>query len=235
VEEQLERRTLAAEDQHWWYRGRRGIVLDAVARSLGVDGRPRILDAGCGGGATLAALAEHGDAIGLEPSPLSRRRALDRGLDVVDGTLERLPFDDDSFDLGLVLDVLEHLDDDVAGLAELRRVIRPGGSLIVTVPAHPRLWSRHDDLNHHRRRYTRAMMAAAAQRSGWRVELLSHFNTLLLPVALAARAFGRGDGLGVPPGPVNTALEGTLQLERRAIRAGARLPLGLSLLAVLRR
>ena len=234
MEEELERRTLAAEDQHWWYRGRRAIVLDAVERALPADSRPRMLDAGCGGGATLAELSLRGEAIGLEPSELSRRRALERGTEVVDGTLERLPFEDGRFDLGLVLDVLEHLDDDVAGLAELRRVIRPGGALIVTVPAHPRLWSRHDDLNHHRRRYTRAMIAAAAAESGWAVELLTHFNTLLLPVALAARAFGRGDGLSVPPRPVNAVLEGTLQLERRAIRAGARLPGGLSLLAALR-
>src|ERR687891_309156 len=98
MDEELERRTLAAEDEHWWYRGRRGIVLDAARRSL-PTGRPaRILDAGCGGGATLAELARLGDAVGLEPSAISRARALERGVaEVVDGTLERLPFEDGRF------------------------------------------------------------------------------------------------------------------------------------------
>ena len=230
----LERRTLAAEDGHWWYRGRRSIVLDAARRSLPAAGRPRILDAGCGGGAVLAELAGLGSAVGLEPSGPSRERALARGVgEVVDGGLEALPFADDAFDLAVCLDVLEHLDDDRGALAELRRVVRPGGALIVTVPAHPRLWSRHDELNHHRRRYTRPALRAAAEGGGWRVRRLTHFNSLLLPAAVALRRFDRGDGLEIPPAPVNRALELPLGLERRAIAAGVSFPFGLSLLAEL--
>ncbi|MGH2952856.1 MAG: class I SAM-dependent methyltransferase [Solirubrobacterales bacterium] len=234
MEDVLERRTLAAEDDHWWYRGRRGIVVDSVTR-LSNGARPRILDAGCGGGATLAALAPLGDVIGLEPSRASRQRALERPVEVVDGTLEQLPFGEAEFDLALVLDVLEHLADDITGLGELRRVVRPGGALIVTVPAHPRLWSRHDELNHHRRRYTRSTLADAAARSGWRVRRITHFNSLLLPIAVAARQLDQGDGLAIPPRGVNRALEAALQLERLLIRLGVRLPAGLSLLAELRR
>ncbi len=235
MDPELERRTLAAEDGHWWYRGRRAIVLEAARRSLGVDPRPRILDAGCGGGAVLAELARLGTAVGLEPSATSRERALARGGgEVLDGGLEALPFADDEFDLALTLDVLEHLDDDRAALAELRRVVRPGGALVVTVPAHPRLWSRHDELNHHRRRYTRASLRAAATGGGWAVARLTHFNSLLLPAAALARRFDRGDGLEIPPAPLNRALELPLGLERRAIAAGLSLPFGLSLLAELR-
>jgi len=235
VDAELERRTLAAEDGHWWYRGRRSIVLDAARHSLSGDARPRILDAGCGGGAVLAELATLGTAVGLEPSPSSRARALARGAgEVVDGDLARLPFADDEFDLATTLDVLEHLDDDRGALAELRRVVRPGGALVVTVPAHPRLWSRHDELNHHRRRYTRASLRAAALDGGWRVERLTHINSLLLPVAAVLRRFDRGDGLEIPAEPLNRALELPLELERAAIRAGVSFPFGLSLLAELR-
>jgi SAM-dependent methyltransferase len=235
VDAELERRTLAAEDGHWWYRGRRSIVLDAVRRSLPPGGGPRILDAGCGGGAVLAELATLGAAVGLEPSPASRERALARGAGaVVDGDLARLPFAADEFDLATTLDVLEHLDDDRAALVELRRVVRPGGALVVTVPAHPRLWSRHDELNHHRRRYTRATLRTAALGGGWRVARLTHFNSLLLPAAAALRRFDRGDGLAIPSAPLNRALELPLEAERAAIGAGISFPFGLSLLAELR-
>lgn len=235
MDAELERRTLAAEDGHWWYRGRRRIVLDAARRSLGpAGGRPRILDAGCGGGAVLAELARLGTAVGLEPSAASRARALARGAgEVVDGDLEALPFADGEFDLALCLDVLEHLDDDRGALAELRRVVGAGGALVVTVPAHPRLWSRHDEANHHRRRYTRPTLRAAAEAGGWRFRRLTHFNSLLLPVAAALRPFDRGDGLEIPPAVVNRALELPLDLERRSIAAGVSFPFGLSLLAEL--
>lgn len=210
-------------------------MLDAVRRLAPRDRRPRILDAGCGGGRVLAELATIGTAIGLEPAPASRARALERGAgDVIDGTVEALPFADGDFDLALLLDVLEHLDDEGAALRELRRAVRPGVGLVVTVPAHPRLWSRHDDLNHHRRRYTRRSLAAAARDAGWRVVRITHFNALLLPVAVLARVLDRGDGLGIPPAPVNRALEACLQAERAAIRAGVNLPAGLSLLGELR-
>ncbi len=229
----LERATLAAEDEHWWYRGRRAIVGDAARRALGDELPAAILDVGCGGGATMAALGGLGTLTGIEPSAASRRqaRARDAG-EVLDGTVESLPFADASFRLALALDVLEHLDDDLTGLAEIRRVVAPGGGLVVTVPAHPRLWSRHDELNHHRRRYTRSGLAAVASAAGWRVRSLGHFTTLVLPLALAARRLGT-DGLSVPPAPLNRALEWTLELERLAIRAGLRAPLGLSLLAEL--
>jgi SAM-dependent methyltransferase len=235
----LEERTLRAEDEHWWYRGRRRIVAAAVERALAAAGapeRPRILDAGCGGGAELAQLASLGDATGVEPSGLSRERALARGAaDVLDARIGTLPFDDDEFDLVVCLDVIEHIEDDVIALADLLRVVRPGGGLVVTVPAHPRLWSRHDELNHHCRRYTRSSLSAACGVSGWRVRRLTHFNTFLLPLAAIARRFSRGDGLDVPAGPLNTTFEATLRFENRLIRAGLDLPFGLSLLAELRK
>lgn len=237
MDEGLERRTLAAEDSHWWYRGRLRVVRDAVERSLGGLREARLLDAGCGGGATLVELADLGTAVGLEPSPISRAKALARGAaQIIDGSLEALPFGDGAFDLALVLDVLEHLPERSRALAELHRVVRPGGALVVTVPAHPRLWSRHDELNHHCRRYTGEALRAQAQGDGWEVLRTSHFMSALLPAAVLARRLGRGaDGLETPPAPVNRALEATIKGEAALIRRGARLPVGLSLLGELRR
>jgi SAM-dependent methyltransferase len=237
MDAQFEQRTLEAEDGHWWYQGRRAIVLDAVARlTRGHSGDVRTLDAGCGGGRLLVELSRIGPVVGIEPSPASRSRSLERRAgDVLDASIEALPFEDGHFDVVLSLDVLEHLDDDRAALRELRRVTAPGGAAVITVPAHPRLWSRHDELNHHRRRYRRRDLQAAASASGWTVERTTHFTTLLMPVAIAARAIDRGDGLQIPPAPVNAALRGTLGLERALIRAGASLPAGMSLLTELRR
>jgi SAM-dependent methyltransferase len=235
VDAELERRTLRAENDLWWYRGRRAIVLDAVRRlRAGVAGEPRFLDAGCGGGAVLAELAKLGTAVGIEPSPVSRQVALERGVaPVLDARLEAIPAERESFEIGLALDVLEHIDDDRAALRELRRVVSRAGGIVVTVPAHPRLWSRHDELNEHRRRYTARTLRAAAESSGWQVGRITHFNLLLLPGALLRYRFGAGDGLDIPPAPINRSLEGALQLERLLIRAGLRLPAGLSLLAEL--
>ena len=232
----LEQLTLRAEDEHWWYRGRLRVVMDAVDRALRSSSSPRILDAGCGGGATLAALAARGHVVGLEPSAVSREKARGRGVgEVVDGTIEALPFEDSSFDLALVLDVIEHLRDDAGALRELRRVVVSGGALIVTVPAHPRLWSRHDELNHHFRRYTRATLAAAASASGWNVTRMSHFVTAALPAAVVARRFGpEGHGLYQPPNPVDRTLRSSIEAEAALIRRGRSLPAGLSLVAELR-
>lgn len=232
----LERRTIGAEDRHWWYLGRSKVVMDAARRAVAGASAPRILDAGCGGGAMLSELAGLGPTTGLEPSPRSRDKALSRGVaDVVDGGLEGLPFPAGAFDLALALDVLEHVDDDISAFGELHRVVTAGGALVVTVPAHPRLWSGHDEANHHRRRYTRSRLRDAAVDGGWDVVRLTHFMTALLPAALIARRVGRGDGLQVPRHPVNRALRATIEAEAALIRRGITFPLGLSLLAELRR
>jgi SAM-dependent methyltransferase len=230
----LERRTLAVEDRHWWYRGRRAIVLDAIERMAEGHARDRILDVGCGGGGMLADLARLGSVTGVEPSLQSRRRALARRVGtIVNARLGTLPFEQGSFDIALALDVIEHIEDDDRALRDLRRVVSPGGALLVTVPAYPRLWSHHDELNHHFRRYTRIGLAELAGRSGWRVRRMTHFNSLMLPAAALAHKLTRSDGLGVPPKPVNRAMEAVLHVERSLIKAGMSLPFGLSLLAEL--
>jgi SAM-dependent methyltransferase len=141
------------------------------------------------------------------------------------------------------LDVIEHTPDDRATLMELRRVTRPGGFLLVTVPAYQALWSYHDEANHHYRRYGRRMLRMTALSAGWNVERMTSFNSLLLPPAAAVRLMQRrrraGNGqstdLEVGAAWLNDALERPLALEASWLRRGHTLPAGLSLLAVLRR
>ncbi len=245
MDELYELQTHEVEDAHWWYRGRRRVIARALTL-LDLPADVRILDAGCGSGRNMVDLATFGRVTGLELADASVAKARERRVgEVVQGTLDAMPFDDGSFDLGVSLDVIEHLEDDQRALSELRRVICPGGRLLVTVPAYPRLWSQHDVVNHHRRRYTRPTLALAAADAGWQVSSTTHFNGLLLPAAVAHRALLRlrshstdpetaVSDLERTPAALNRLLELPLRLEARLIGSGRRIPAGLSLMAAFR-
>ena len=110
---------------------------------------------------------------------------------MIEGSVLEMPFAADSFELAASLDVIEHLEDDLAALRELRRVVAPGGALLVTVPAYQWLWSGHDEINHHLRRYTRSSLLRVAREAGWEPVRTTYFNSLLLPVAIALRVLDR--------------------------------------------
>ena len=147
------------EENHWWFVGRRRIIesfVEASAVATLESYKPRILDVGCGTGANLQMLAHYGAAEGVDVSSEALEFCRARGLSKVkQGAAEALPFEDASFDLVTGLDVVEHLDDDLAGLREMRRVLRPRGRALLFVPAFMFLWGVQDDISHHRRRYTR--------------------------------------------------------------------------------
>jgi SAM-dependent methyltransferase len=243
MDETLMKATLEVDEHHWWYRGRRRVIRAELDR-LPLPSGARVLDAGCGSGRTLQELVDYGDVSGIElnteAAALARGRALG---DVQVGRLEELPWEDETFDLITCLDVIEHVPDDTAALAELRRVCRSGGWLLVTVPAYQALWSHHDEANHHYRRYSRAALRAAAAAAGWQLERMSSFNSLLLApaaaVRLAQRRLGTHNGytsdLDLGPAWLNDVLERPLALEASWLARGRTLPAGLSLLAVLRR
>jgi SAM-dependent methyltransferase len=242
VNSDYELQTHRVEDRHWWYRGRRRVLERAIAR-LALPTPARVLDAGCGSGRNMIELARYGEVAGIELSGTSVALARERGVgEVVEGSLLEMPFAADSFDLAVCLDVVEHLQDDRAALRELRRVLAPGGSLLVTVPAYQWLWSGHDVINHHHRRYNRRTLLTAAQDAGLECAFATYFNSLLLPVAIALRALDRIHAsttessldLWVPPAPLNALLQQPLNLEAAAIARGRPIPAGLSLLAVFR-
>ncbi len=163
---------------------------------------------------------------------------------MVAGSVLEMPFADDSFDLAVSLDVIEHLEDDLSALRELRRTVAPGGALLVTVPAYQWLWSGHDEINHHHRRYTRRTLQRVAEQAGWKQVRTTYFNSLLLPVAIVLRVLervNRTKTTEIEPRPVGAA--GTRStgcssvrstLESALIARGRRIPAGLSLLAVFR-
>jgi SAM-dependent methyltransferase len=242
MDRDYELQTHRAEDRHWWYRGRR-TVLERVIEGLQLPARARILDAGCGSGRNMVDFARHGTVTGIELSHTSVLLARERDAgEVVEGSVADMPFEGDSFDMAASLDVIEHLEDDLEALRELRRVVAPGGALLVTVPAYQWLWSGHDEINHHHRRYTRGSLQAIGERAGWQQARATYFNSLLLPAAILLRVLDRFNrkttesslDLWVPPRPANWLLERPLALEAGMIGRGGRIPAGLSLLAVFR-
>ncbi|MCD6352273.1 MAG: class I SAM-dependent methyltransferase [Armatimonadetes bacterium] len=230
------------EHTYWWFAARRALVRDLLVRA-GVPRGGRVLDAGCGTGGTFEALKDWWQVVGLDISslalPLARQRGMTAG---VVGRVEAIPLADGVFDAVVSCDVLEHLEEDVGALAELLRVTRPGGALVLTVPALPSLWSDHDEALEHLRRYTKAELAAKLRKAGWQVERLNYTVSLLLPPIAGFRLFRRlRRSHGAPrvdlfelPGPINAVLEVIAQVDRW-LAARVPLPPGASLLAVARR
>jgi SAM-dependent methyltransferase len=230
------------EDVHWWFQGTRAVILDYCRETLEAEteGSLSILDVGCGTGGTLMALQEFGEVSGIELDENAVKCCHERGLaQVKQGVAESLPYPDGTFDMVFALDVIEHLDDDQIALAEFRRVLKPNGTLLVTVPAFPFLWSQHDVALHHKRRYTSKTLLGALESSGFQVGKWSYYNTVLFPVVASVRLFQRilGGGGEMPesdvqlPSPwVNRLLKGVLSSEKHALRA-LRLPFGVSLIA----
>lgn len=176
------------EEKHWWFVGRRRII-SAFVRQIIKDlkrSQPRILDIGCGTGANLELLSTFGEAAGVDVSEEALAFCRDRGLqNVRQGRAEQLPFHDNSFDLVTGLDVVEHLDDDLVGLKEMYRVLRPEGRALVFVPAFMFLWGVQDDVSHHRRRYTLPELKARLQHAGFEIERATYANvTFFLPILL---------------------------------------------------
>jgi len=217
-------RMAAHDSTHWWYRARRDILSDYLTRYGGLPRDARILEIGCGTGHNLPMLARFGSVEAIEIDPAARAIATERlGRPVGDAPLPALPgIERGAYDLVAVLDVVEHIEDDVAALAAMRSLLKPGGKVLIAVPAHQWMWSAHDVVNHHHRRYSKKTLAAAIEAAGMRAEKLRWFNSLLFPLAAAARIVGRLRGKddsddSPPPGPVNALFERVFRLERHLV------------------
>lgn len=191
------------EGAHWWFVGRRRIIesfLAPLCQKLKAERHPasqstpafKILDIGCGTGANLEMLSRFGDAEGVDVSAEALAFCRQRGLGSVrQGDAEHLPWEDGSFDLVTGLDVVEHLDDDVAGLKEMRRVLRPGGYAFLFVPAFMFLWGVQDDISHHRRRYTLKGLQQVAREAGFEIERATYANIFFFLPVLVGRLLMR--------------------------------------------
>ena len=231
------------EETHWWYLGRRRIIRSLVEkiRTTLNNPEPRILDVGCGTGANLKMLAACGRAEGVDISPQAVEFCRERGLESVKlGAIEHLPYEDDSFEIVTALDVVEHLDDDVAGLREMRRVLRPDGRLLLFVPAFMFLRGVQDDVSNHRRRYTLPRLLKAVEAAGFSVEWSSYANiSFFLPV-LVVRSVMRWLGLraateyGINISLMNGPFSQVFAAERFILERG-RLPFGVSAVCIARR
>ena len=204
----------------------------------GLRRTPRILEIGCGTGHNLAMLGEFGKVDALELDEEARGIAEQRlGRKVMSSPLPELAqVAERHYDLIGAFDVVEHIDDDRAALASIAARLKPGGKLVVTVPAHQWMWSAHDVVNHHKRRYSRPALQRLIEGSPLRLERIGYFNSLLFPVAVGERMLsklrGKDDAdLKLPPAPLNSALETAFAAERHLI-GRVPLPPGLSLFAV---
>jgi SAM-dependent methyltransferase len=185
------------EDSWWWGVGRRALIRSLCRRYGSTGSWPRILEVGCGTGAMLVELERLGAAYGLDIAPLAARYCRERGVDSVClGDAQALPYGDGRFDLVVTVDLLEHLDDDLAALREMLRVCCRGGLFIGTVPAFQFLWSGRDVQLHHRRRYTLAEVSAKLAEAGFRILKISYVNLLFFPIVFLLLHTGRFSASG---------------------------------------
>lgn len=231
----------ATQESHWWYAARRRILRTQLER-LQLPAGADILEIGSGTGANLDLLSEFGHVVGLEMSPaaivLAQQRTCSRSA-AVSMRLGRCPEDLPvlpSFDLVCMFDVLEHIEEDCASLGAAAARLKPGGRLLLTVPSYQWMWGPHDEHLHHKRRYTRRSLADCCARADLVVHQLSHFNTLLFPLALASRLYEKAAGRSsaasaTPTRLINSVLRCTFAFERHLVTR-VRLPFGLSLMAV---
>ena len=226
------------QDEHWWFVGRRKFLRALIKRHGNLGPDARLFEAGCGFGGNLPLLEEFGKVAAFEYSDEARAYSTAQsGIAVMPGALpDGVDFGGRTYDLIALLDVLEHIDDDRASLETLGKGLAEGGRMLITVPAFQWLWSKHDELHHHKRRYSRASLEGVIHAAGLRPVKTGYFNSLLFPLAVAQRlaarvAGGEARADELPSRPVNAALGGVFTLESLlAGRAG--LPFGLSAYAI---
>jgi SAM-dependent methyltransferase len=243
VEIEEYRRLFELEDHLWWFEGMREISLSLLNRFLPETRPLSILDAGCGTGGMLQHLSRYGSAVGVDLSHealgFARRRKTGH---LARASLPQLPFSAETFDLVTSFDVIYHraIEDDELALAEIARVLRPQGTLLLRVPAHERLRSSHDEAVHTRQRYGRKELTEKLDRAGFRTIYVTYANCFLFPIAVLKRFADRrsrksNKSSDVQPlsASVNRLLLSVFRLEAQVVRR-SRLPFGLSLIAVAR-
>jgi SAM-dependent methyltransferase len=226
------------DKDHWWFVARRKIIDRLIRDQVPLPSDAHILEMGCGTGSNLALLQQFGEVDAVEPDDAARALAAARsGIAIKGGLLpDGVQLAEGRYHMIAMLDVLEHIPDDLGALKALRSKLSETGRILVTVPAGPKLWSAHDVAHHHQRRYTDASLRQVFETAGYRVRHLTHFNTVLYPLVVAARVAGRlmkreGGDDAIPPGPINGVLESLFAAERHWVGKRS-LPFGVSLAIV---
>jgi len=248
--------TVLEEDRHWWFATRTRAILAFLDRYVGSGQDLRILDVGCGAANMTHHLRHYGQVIGVDNNPRPLEIARQRGLEAYEGTADNLPFEDSEFDLVALLDTVEHVPAEDRVFEECLRVLRksqpaagrPGGKLLVTVPAFMFLWSKNDVINMHQRRYTAPELKAKLERHGFKVLRISYNNSFLFPPAAALILLRRGRAepelasphfdddayqVEMEPAPplLNSVLTGVGKAEVALLRH-VTLPVGTSIIAI---
>lgn len=233
------------EATHWWFVARREIILDQIRKHIPLGHTPHILDIGCGTGIMPEYLSALGNVKGLDFSEEAVHYSTLRLGDSVSiklGNLsDKLPFKNKSFDIITLLDVIEHIDDDTDALKKIGHLLKEGGGLICTVPAYQLLWSGHDVLNHHKRRYTLKELREKITASGFSIKKISYFNTMLFPVVFLSRflvlpkkRMEPKSDFKIYPQMLNAALKNLFLLEKYLLRIMS-FPFGVSLICIARK
>jgi len=238
-------RTFEAEQRHFWFRGFKRFVAPFMQEATAGRSSAKLLDAGCGTGVNLPLLSEYGNAIGVELVWRGLQFAHQRGISgLIQGSVTNLPFAPETFDAVVSFDVLYCLDtpDEQAALAEMFRVLMPGGSLVVNVAALEFLKGDHSTLGREVRRYTKRDLSAKLESAGFEIRRITYTNASLFPIIAAVRMMQRMRGVRVeednpgdfyvPPAPVNAVFAGALTLESKLIKMGVHMPVGSSLLCL---
>ncbi len=237
------RRMAEIQDRHWWYEARRHIIASCI-KKLNLPDNAKILEAGCGPGANLKMLARFGNVWGFEPDSFAinhcRVYSSISPAQLETGFLPApIPFEG-PFDLVGAFDVIEHVQQDKESLAALYQITKPGGYALFTVPAFPFLWSQHDVVNHHHRRYVLPQFETLLREAGFDIRLISYYNTFLFPLVAGVRLIKKALNIKdkpdeALPGPlVNKALRYIFATERYLL-GRVPLPFGVSIIAVCRR
>lgn len=239
MEDRIFEEMYKVESQHWWFVARRKII-ESVIKRLNLANDARIMDAGCGNGDNLALLSKYGEVVAMERDENALGKAQSRNIgEVFKGELPDNISDgiNEDKDLIVLLDVLEHIDDDVGSLSSLRNIAKHNGRLILTVPAYQFLWTHHDEHHHHKRRYTVKLIKKIIEKSGWEIDYISYFNSFLFPLALIDRMkqkvfpSEKGSDLKMPPKWINLFFEKIFSFESHLI-GNIVFPFGLSIMVV---
>jgi len=239
MENKIFQKMLKLESSHWWFVARRKIIQKAI-NNLDLPRNIRILDAGCGNGDNLSLLSTFGDLVAFEKNEYALKTAKSKKIgEIYKAELpDKLPNTvKTNFDLIVLLDVLEHIDDDSKSLTTVRKLMNNKGIILITVPAFQWLWSEHDVIHHHKRRYSKSELREKLDSSGFRIKYISYFNTLLFPFALVERigqkifSPSNPEILELPNSKINFLLEKIFSLEAIFMNKIS-LPFGLSLVAI---